>query len=310
MIFSKTFLSIHEEHVGALKRFCVLNMGNSTSKDPNKERVRLGLQNYALSFLPEKPSKFKDKMAWDVWNEFKTLCRTSTQLEDVEDRKKSEKRATCCQFSGMGILLLGLAVGGGMGGAGGGIGNQPLMITGIVLGALLFIGGIIMGQGGASYVGHLKQKYRTDVRRKLNELLIPINDKYKGQITYTTRAGNGLPTGVIMNVFIDIEIHVDYVKYVDKKHVLQQVTMRPQMPTMQQGQVGQVIMIQMPDGSMVPAQIMGQVANVSQVTAQHGMEMQQHLHQTQSYNPNGNKIEEEQREGEGATNGESVPIYQ
>ena len=197
-------------------------MGNANSKDPNKQRVSLGLSEYSLASLPEKPSKFDNRLDYQVWSEFKSACRQSTQLDDIEERRQREKRATCCQWSGFVAIILGIIIGGAMGGGGGGTGNTGLMIAGIVLGALAFIGGFIVAQGNVIYIKGLKDNYVRDVRIKLDGLLMQINDKYRGQLEFTTRVGNGLNAGQMEYVHIDIVIHSEFVKYLNAKPIQQQ----------------------------------------------------------------------------------------
>ena len=72
---------------------------------------------------------------------------------------------------------------------------------------------------------------------------------------------------------------------------------------------GQVIMVQMPDGRMVPAQVTGVVQ--PQMTLQQPLQMQiqQNVNQVPTYNPDGdqNEIMEEQNEGEGGTKSTNIP---
>ena len=192
----------------------------------------------------------------------------------------------------MAILIIGIFGGGGMAGGGGGTGNTGLMIAGIVLGALGFIGGFVLGQGSVFYIQNLKESYARDVRNKLDQLLMPINAKYNGQIQFSTRIGSSFPkNATVQQIYIDIAIHVEYVRYLKEspQAQIQTIQVIQQQPQPQP----QVIMVQLPDGRMVPAQVTGVVQP---------MQMQQNLNQVPAYNPHMNQVVEEQNEGEGGTN--------
>ena len=190
-------------------------MGNRNSKDPNKARVVLELSDYTISSLPSRPSKLNGRYDHEVWHEFISVCEEATKLDDIEERKEKDKRATCCQSSGFVFLMVGIILGGLMGGLGGGFDITGLWIAGVVIGGLGFFGGLIWAQGSIMYIQSLKEQYAKAVKNKLDNLLIPINGKYGGKIQYSTRIkwNNHAQNALTERINIDIVINVDFVKY-------------------------------------------------------------------------------------------------
>eukprot|EP01084_Bolivina_argentea_P233849 393767_1 len=212
-------------------------MGNSKSGPKNKLKVVFGIRNFAIHGLPQKPNEWSQRIDERMWNEFVTCVRMGATLDTAEDSKIEYKKWYCNFWIGLALFMIGIMCAIGMGLGGGLSGNIPLWVFAIIIGIFGVFGGMILFIISANKYGEINKQYISDVKSNVNSQLMQLNNKYINIIQFTV-------LGIANNIYIQIQIFTQSVQYI---------------PNQTQPQ-GQIIMVQMPDGRMVPAQIQGQVA--------------------------------------------------
>eukprot|EP01084_Bolivina_argentea_P233850 393769_1 len=239
-------------------------MGNSKSGPKNKLKVVFGIRNFAIHGLPQKPNEWSQRIDERMWNEFVTCVRMGATLDTAEDSKIEYKKWYCNFWIGLALFMIGIMCAIGMGLGGGLSGNIPLWVFAIIIGIFGVFGGMILFIISANKYGEINKQYISDVKSNVNSQLMQLNNKYINIIQFTVlgTANNIFKSkedaDTTININIQIQIFTQSVQYIPNQNTVIQ-----QQPTMQlqaaQPQ-GQIIMVQMPDGRMVPAQIQGQVA--------------------------------------------------
>merc|ERR1712154_281446 len=247
-------------------------MGNSSTKSSNKIKCHLSIRNFAIRQLPQKPSQWIQRIDERVWNEFITCCRNAGTLSDAAERKAEYKKWQCNFWIGMAMLMLGIIAAIALGVPGGVTGNTAMWVFAIILGVSGFVGGLILFFLSANKYGEIAKTFISDVKSNLSVNLMPLNNKYNAMIRFNVGGtGNNIfkdkeNADTTINISISIELLAQTVQYIpDQQHVMiqQQPSQPVQIQHVQPAQ-GQVVMVQMPDGRMVPAQIQGAVGGAPQ----------------------------------------------
>jgi len=209
------------------------------------------------------PPTFVNRVDPQTWSEFTKLCRDAASLPDASERKSQADEADCRQtlsFVGAIIGVLYASIGGGVGGSRGAA--NGFWISAIVLGILAAGAGVMGAWYFESKKGRLQSTFVREVLSRLAEHLIALNQNYANMIHFELRTRtvpSRQPKGVVP-IRIEIQLLAASVPYIAmSRRFSDDLNSTPLKNLERAAPEPEIIVVQMPDGRMVPAQIIGNV---------------------------------------------------
>eukprot|EP01083_Nonionella_stella_P179161 635304_1 len=238
------------------------NTSSTKSKTSTKTNVNVYLSfhnsNFDIAAKPQNPSQARINER--TWNEFVSCCETATKSANI-DTLRTERRAMPCRKDLARITFIMAAIG-EVAIIASDLRNNTSLLPVLIIGLIVLLGTAVYWGTASSRSDDIKKRFLHDVNQLLSTQLSTLNSKYHNQIQFNLQDATNDPHGGDKNVFafvIQIVIwgNVTYVQYVpdaiQKEQTKRQQHAQQMIQTTPQN--GQIFMVQMPDGRMVPTQM-------------------------------------------------------
>eukprot|EP01084_Bolivina_argentea_P184456 318117_1 len=214
-------------------------MGNKPINS-DKASIEININDGNFDFNNQLPINWRNRIDNRMWDEFNDKIRDVERVaQAIKDTTLYKNAQTVAFFilSG-GIVLLTLSFNTSN--------DKSTWIPGVVLGIVI----TVLGATGMFYCVYkanaIASRYKHDIRRSLNTTLDNLNTKYYDSIHFNGRLNEKVIT-------IKIELRTNYVSYKQDINIAPQImNQQPNANTNQK-----IIQVQMPDGSIASAVIVG-----------------------------------------------------